>query len=89
MYLVVHLFNAMHCGSVFRILNFRIPTVFDIIPLELVRFRNSRYFVSSCSFSCPACPLSLSYFKCKSRKRLRSFSDEFDRFHPDMQMTPI
>ena len=66
------------------VLNFRIPTVFDIIPLELVRFRNSRYSVSSCSFSCPACPLSLSlsYFKCKSRKRLRSFSTEFDRFHP-------
>jgi len=66
------------------VLNFRIPTVFDIIPLELVRFRNSRYSVSSCSFSCPACPLSLSlsYFKCKSRKQLRIFSTEFDRFHP-------
>ena len=68
------------------VLNFRIPTVFDIIPLELVRFRNSRYSVSSCSFSCPACPFSfsLSYFKCKSRKRLRSFSTEFDRFHPQL-----
>ena len=58
------------------VLIFRILTVFDIIPLELVRFQNSRYSVSLCSFSCPACPfsLSLSYFKCKNRKRLRSFS---------------
>ena len=61
------------------VLNFRIPTVFDIIPLELVRFRNSRYSVSSCSFSCLACPLSLSlsYFKCKSRKRFTYFSTVF------------
>ena len=64
------------------VLIFRIPTVFDIIPLELVRFRNSRYSVSSCSFSCPACPFSLSHFKCKSRKWLRSFSTEFNSFHP-------
>ena len=66
------------------VLNFHIPTVFDIIPLELFRFWKSRYSVSSCSFLCPACPLllSLSYFKCKSRKQLRSFSTEFDRFHP-------
>ena len=75
--------------GLYSVLNFRIPTVFDIIPLELVRFRNSRYSVSSCSFSCLACPLSLSlsYFKCKSRKQLRSFSTEFDRFHPYLQHT--
>ena len=67
------------------VLNFRIPIVFDIIPLELVRFRNSRYPVSSCSFSCPACPLSpsLLYFKCKSRKRLSSF---FDRVRPFLSL---
>jgi hypothetical protein len=47
-------------GAVFRI-NFRMPTVFDIIPLELVRFRNYQYSASSCSFSCPALPLSFSF----------------------------
>ena len=40
---------------------FRIPTVFYIIPLELVRFRNTRFSVSSRSFSCPALPFSLSF----------------------------
>jgi hypothetical protein len=39
------------------VLNSRIPTVLDIIPLELFRFRNSRYSVSSCS----VCPLSFSF----------------------------
>ena len=43
----------------YSILIFHVPTVFDIIPLELVRFRNSRYSVSLCSFSCPALPLLL------------------------------
>jgi hypothetical protein len=64
--------------------------VFDINPLELVRFRNSRYFVSSCSFSCPALPFSLSfsYFKCKSRKQFRSFSTVSDRFHPYARSRP-
>ena len=46
--------------SQYSVLIFRIPTVFDIIPLESVRFRNSRYSVSSCSFLCPTLPLSLS-----------------------------
>jgi hypothetical protein len=36
-------------------------TKFDIILLELVRFWNSRYSISSCSFSCPVLPLSLSF----------------------------
>jgi hypothetical protein len=65
------------------VLSFRISTVFDINPLELVCFRNSRYFVSSRSFSCPALPFSLSfsYFKCKSRKQFKSFSTVSDRFH--------
>jgi hypothetical protein len=45
----------------YSVLNFRIPTVFDIISLEWVRFRNSWYFVSSRSFSCPALPFSLSF----------------------------
>jgi hypothetical protein len=40
-------------------IDFCIPTMFDMIPLELVRFRNSRYFISSCS--CPALLLSLSF----------------------------
>ena len=40
---------------------FRIPTVFDVIPLELVRFRNTRFSVSSRSFSCPALPFSFSF----------------------------
>jgi len=43
------------------VLIFRISTVFDIIPHELVRFRNSRYSVSLCSFLCPALSLSLSF----------------------------
>ena len=83
MYLVVHLFNVMHCGSVFRI-EFSHTDRVRHNSARIGSFPKSRYFVSSCSFSCPACPLSLSlsYFKCKSRKRLRSFSTEFDRFHP-------
>ena len=36
-------------------------TIFDIIPLELVCFKNSRYSISSCSFSCPVLLLSLSF----------------------------
>ena len=84
--LVVNLLRIWLCTCLmlctvgrYFVLNFRISTVFDIILLELVRFRNSKYSVSSCLFSCLACPLSLSlsYFKCKSRKRLRSFSTEF------------
>jgi hypothetical protein len=43
------------------VLSSRIPTVFDIIPLELFRFRNSRYSVTSCSFSCSVCPLLFSF----------------------------
>jgi len=61
------------------VLSFRISTVFDINPIELVRFQNSRYFVSLCSFSCPTLPFSFSfsYFKYKSRKQFRSFSTVF------------
>ena len=68
----------------YSVLIFCIPTVFDIIPLELVRFRNFWYSVSSGSFSCPALPLSFSfsYSKCRSRKRLRGFSTVSDHFHP-------
>jgi len=40
---------------------FRISTVFDIIPHELVRFRNTRYSVNSCSFLCLALLHSLSF----------------------------
>jgi hypothetical protein len=49
------------------ILNFHILTMFDIISLELVRFRNSRYSISSCSFSYSALPFLLlfSYSKIK------------------------
>jgi hypothetical protein len=50
-------FKGMHYGIVFCI-NFCIPTVFDIIPLELVRFLNS---VSLCSRSCSILPFSLSF----------------------------
>jgi hypothetical protein len=52
----------------YSVLSFRISTVFNINPFELVHFRNSRYFVSSRSFSCLALlfSLSFSYFKCKS-----------------------
>ena len=49
--------------------------MFDIIPLELVRFRNSRYSVSSRSFSCPALPflLSFSYSNVKVENNLGVF----------------
>ena len=61
---LVNYYSLVNCyalGSTgqYFILIFRIPTVFDIIPLKLVRFRHFRYFVSSCSFSCPALLLSL------------------------------
>jgi hypothetical protein len=81
MYVLSH---ALGPTGRYSVLSFRISTVFDINPLELVRFRNSRYFVSSHSFSCPPSPFSLSfsYFKCKTRKQFRSFSTVFDRFHP-------
>ena len=52
---------ALGPSGQYFVLIIRIPTVFDIIPLELVRFQNSRYFISSCSFSCPALLLSLSF----------------------------
>ena len=60
---VVGLVNCYALGPTgqYSVLIFRIPTVFDIIPLELVRFRNFSYSVSSCSFSCPALPLSFSF----------------------------
>ena len=51
MYVLSH---ALDPTGRYSVLSFRISTVFDIDPLELVRFRNSRYFVSSRSFSCPA-----------------------------------
>jgi len=53
--------NALGPMGQYSVLIFCIPTVFDIIPLELVRFRNFWYSVSSCSFSCPALPLSFSF----------------------------
>jgi hypothetical protein len=59
-YLHVNCYAFGHTGQ-YSVLVFRIPTMFDIIPLELVRFQNSRYSVSSYSFSCPALPLSFSY----------------------------
>ena len=63
---LVNYYSLVNCYALgftgqYFVLIFRIPTVFDIIPLELVRFRHSRYFVSSCSFSCPALPLSFSF----------------------------
>jgi hypothetical protein len=62
---VVELVNCYALGPTgqYFILIFRIPTVFDIVSLELVRFRNSPYSVSSCScsFSYPALPLSFLY----------------------------
>ena len=72
MYVLSH---ALGPTGWYSVLSFRISTVFDINPLELVCFRNSRYFVSSCSFSCPALPFSLSfsYFKCKSENNLGVF----------------
>ena len=68
-----------HFTGQYSVLIFRIPTVLDIIPLELVHFRNSQYPVSSCSFSCPPLPLLLFVFvfKCRSRKRLRDFPTVF------------
>jgi hypothetical protein len=86
MYVLSH---ALGPTGRYSVLSFHISTVFDINPLELVRFRNSRYFVSSHSFSCPALPFSLSflYFKCKSRKQFRSFLTISDRFHPYLRCT--
>ena len=60
--IVMHLVMVMHLVLwEYSILIFRIPTVFDIILLELIRFRNSRYSISSCLFSCLALQLSLSF----------------------------
>jgi hypothetical protein len=61
---LVNYYSLVNCYALgptgqYSVLIFRIPTVFDIIPVELVHFRNSSYSVSSCSFSCPALPLSL------------------------------
>ena len=83
-YYVLVNYYALGPTGQYSVLIFRIPTVFDIIPLELVRFWNFWYSVSSCSFSCPALPLSFSfsYSKCRSKKRLRGFSTVSDRFHP-------
>jgi hypothetical protein len=55
--------NCYELGTIvqYSVFTFRIPTVFDIIPLELVRFRNTRFSVSSRLFSCPALPFSLSF----------------------------
>ena len=66
----VNYYSLVNCYALgpmgqYSVLIFRIPTVFDIIPLELVRFLNSRYSVSSCSFSCPVLPLSFSYSNVK------------------------
>jgi hypothetical protein len=60
---LVNYYSHVNCYALgptcqYSVLIFRIPTVLDIILLELVRFRNS---VSSCSFSCPTLPLSFSY----------------------------
>ena len=79
-YILVNYYALSPMGQ-YSVLIFRIPTVFDIIPLELVRFRNFLYFISLCSFSCPALPFlfSFSYLKCRSRKRLRGFTTVF---HP-------
>jgi hypothetical protein len=78
MYVLSH---ALGPTGRYFVLSFRISAVFDINPLELVHFWNSRHFVSSYPFSYPALlfSLSFSYFKCKSRKQFRSFSD---CFHP-------
>ena len=59
---LVNYYSLVNCyalGSTgqYFVLIFRISTVFDIIPLELVRFRNYRYSVSLCA----ALPLSLSF----------------------------
>jgi hypothetical protein len=85
MNLIMYVFShALGPTGQYSVLSFRISTVFDINPLELVRFYNSWYFVSSRSFSCPALSFSLlfSYFICKSRKQFMSFSTVSDRFHP-------
>jgi hypothetical protein len=60
---LVNYYSHVNCYALgptcqYSVLIFRIPTMFDIILLELVRFQNS---VSSCSFSCPTLPLSFSY----------------------------
>jgi hypothetical protein len=81
MYVLSH---ALGPTGWYFILSFHISTVFYINPFELIHFRNSRYFVSSRSFSYPALPFSFlfSYFKCKSRKQFTSFSTVSDCFHP-------
>ena len=54
----MHLLIVMDSTGRYSVLNFRIPTVFDVILLEFVRFQ---YSVSSCSFSCPALPFLFSF----------------------------
>jgi hypothetical protein len=79
---LVNYYSHINCYALcptdqYSVLIFRILTVFDIIPLELVRFRNSRYSVSSCLFSCLALPLSFSYSNVKvenGREVFRPFS---------------
>jgi len=63
-------YYALGLTGQYFLLIFRILTVFDIIPLELVRFRNFQYSISLCSFFFPVLPLSLLFFllKYKSRK---------------------
>ena len=59
-YVLVNCYALGPTGQ-YIVLIFRIPIVFNIISLELVCFQNSRYCVSSRSFSCPALPLLLSF----------------------------
>ena len=52
---------ALGLMSQYFILIFRISTMFDIIPLELVRFRNSQYFRKFVFVFMSGLPLSLSF----------------------------
>ena len=74
MYLNLIVYILSHAlGTIgwYSVLSFCILTVFDINLLELIHFRNYRYFVSSCLFSCPTLSFLLlfSYFKYKNRKK--------------------
>lgn len=58
--LIVHvLSHVLGIMGRYSVFSFHILTVFDISPLELVRFQNSGYFVCSCSFSCPTLSLTV------------------------------
>ena len=86
-YVLVNCYALGPTGQ-YSVLIFCIPTVFDVIPLELVRFQNYRYSISSCSFAYPALPLSLLFsYSNVEVKKVERFSDRFRPFSSLVEMS--